>query len=80
MKALLKAFVLLLCTSFAATVLLFVWIGSRGVSAKAQPGRFETTVARLMRRLAVPRSGLRQSRSSGLRQVYLRPWRPDRLG
>lgn len=34
----------------------FLWIGSRGISAKAEPGRIETFVARTMRSLAVPRS------------------------
>lgn len=34
---------------------MFVWIGSRGISARAEPGRLETLVARTMRRLAIPR-------------------------
>ena len=54
MRAVLKSFVLLLCIAVVAGVLLFAWIGSRGISAKAQPGRFETTVARTMRRFAIP--------------------------
>src|SRR5437867_3749899 len=31
-------------------------MGSRGISAKAEPGRTETVIARAMRRLAIPRS------------------------
>ncbi len=33
----------------------FVWIASRGISAKAEPGTLETFVARAMRGLAIPR-------------------------
>lgn len=33
----------------------FIWIGSRGITAKAEPGRLETVVARTMRGLATPR-------------------------
>ena len=33
----------------------FMWIGSRGVSARAEPGIVEKTVARTMRSLATPR-------------------------
>ena len=33
----------------------FMWINSRGISARAEPGRVETAVARTMRRLAIPR-------------------------
>jgi mono/diheme cytochrome c family protein len=32
------------------------WIASRGISARVQPGRIETAVARTMRGLAIPRS------------------------
>lgn len=48
----------LLLAALAATFLFvaFVWIGSRGVSAKAEPGRLETAVARTMRGLAMPRA------------------------
>lgn len=56
MKAVLKASVLLLALAAVASVLIFAWIGSRGISARAEPGRIETTVARTMRRLAVPRA------------------------
>ena len=55
-KAVLKAFLLLLATLAVLTVVVFIWIGSRGISAKAQPGRIETTLARTMRRLAIPRA------------------------
>jgi mono/diheme cytochrome c family protein len=53
-KAVLTAFLLLVAIIATVLVVVFVWIGSRGMSAKAQPGRFETFVARTMRRLAVP--------------------------
>ena len=56
MKAVLKAFALLVSVIAIGTVVTFIWIGSRGISAKAQPGRIETAVARAMRRLAIPRS------------------------
>jgi len=56
MAAVLKAFLLLVALVAVLAVLVFVWIGSRGVSARAEPGRIETIVARTMRRLAIPRS------------------------
>jgi len=56
MKAVVKAFVLLVGIIAIVTVVTFIWIGRRGISAKAQPGRVETAVARTMRRLAIPRS------------------------
>ena len=56
MKAVLKAFGLLVATMALVSVVTFVWISSRGISAKAQPGRAETAIARTMRRLAIPRS------------------------
>src|SRR5687768_1055261 len=56
MKAVLKALVLLVAIAAVVTVLVFIWIGSRGISARAEPGRIETAVARTMRRLAVPRN------------------------
>ena len=56
MKAILKAFALLVAIVIVVTVVAFIWIGSRGISAKAQPGRVETAVARTMRGLAIPRS------------------------
>jgi mono/diheme cytochrome c family protein len=56
MKAVLKAFLLLVAILAVLAVVTFIWIGSRGISAKAQPGRVETTLARTMRRLAIPRT------------------------
>src|ERR1051325_10016763 len=56
MKAVVKAFVLLVVIIAIVTLVTFIWIGRRGISAKAQPGRVETAVARTMRRLAIPRS------------------------
>jgi mono/diheme cytochrome c family protein len=56
MKAVLKALALLVVIIVVLGVLSFIWIGSRGISAKAQPGKVETFVARTMRRLAIPRS------------------------
>ena len=56
MKPVLKAFALLVAIVTALSVVAFVWIGSRGISAKAQPGLVETAIARTMRRLAMPRS------------------------
>jgi mono/diheme cytochrome c family protein len=55
MGAVLKAFLLLVAIAVVSLVAVFAWIGSRGISAKAQPGRVETVVARTMRRLAIPR-------------------------
>jgi mono/diheme cytochrome c family protein len=55
-KAILKAFLLLVVLIAALMVVGFIWIGWRGISAKAQPGRVETLIARTMRRLAMPRS------------------------
>jgi mono/diheme cytochrome c family protein len=55
MKAVLKAFVLLVAVAALLFVVTFIWIGSRGISARAEPGPVETVVARTMRRLAVPR-------------------------
>ena len=55
MKAVLTAFALLLALAIVAAIGTFVWIGSRGLSARAEPGAVETAVARTMRSLAVPR-------------------------
>jgi mono/diheme cytochrome c family protein len=55
-KAILKAFALLVATVALLAAVGLVWIGSRGISARAQPGRVETAIARTMRRLAIPRS------------------------
>ena len=57
MKTLLKAFALMVAVVIALTIVTFIWIGSRGISAQAQPGTLETVVARTMRRVAMPRSG-----------------------
>jgi mono/diheme cytochrome c family protein len=51
----LKAFLLLVGIVILVTVTAFLWIGSRGISARAEPGPIETAVARTMRRLAIPR-------------------------
>jgi mono/diheme cytochrome c family protein len=56
MKAMLKAFALLVTIVVIIMVATFIWIGSRGISAKVQPGRLETAVARTMRSLAIPQS------------------------
>jgi mono/diheme cytochrome c family protein len=56
MKAVLKALLLLLLVIAVSAVVTFIWIGSRGISAKVDPGPVETAVARTMRRLAVPRA------------------------
>jgi mono/diheme cytochrome c family protein len=55
MRSVVKAFFLLVAIAAVLLVAIFVWIGSRGISAKAQPGRLETAIARTMRRLAIPR-------------------------
>jgi mono/diheme cytochrome c family protein len=52
----LKAFLLLLVVAALSLAGVFIWAGSRGLSARAQPGPVETTVARAMRRLAIPRA------------------------
>jgi mono/diheme cytochrome c family protein len=51
----LKAFLLLLGVVIVCTVGAFLWIGSRGISARAEPGAVETVVARTMRGFAIPR-------------------------
>jgi mono/diheme cytochrome c family protein len=55
MRPVLKALALLIGIVAVLMVVGFIWIGSRGISAKVQPGRVETVVARTMRRLAIPR-------------------------
>lgn len=55
MKAVLKAFLLLVGVLAVVLVVTFIWIGTRGISARAEPGAIETAVARTMRRLAIPR-------------------------
>jgi mono/diheme cytochrome c family protein len=54
MKAVLKAFLLLVTVLAVFLMVTFIWIGSRGISARAEPGAIETAVARTMRRLAIP--------------------------
>jgi mono/diheme cytochrome c family protein len=51
----LKAFLLLLGVVILGTVGAFLSIGSRGISARAEPGAVETVVARTMRGFAIPR-------------------------
>ena len=55
MNAVVKAFMVLIVFGAAALVATFVWIGSRGISARDEPGAIETTVAATMRRFAIPR-------------------------
>jgi mono/diheme cytochrome c family protein len=55
MKAVLKALALLVAVIAIFVMVAFIWIGSRGISARAEPGPIETAVARTMRRLAIPR-------------------------
>lgn len=56
MKAVLKAFLLLIVSGLLLLFVTFMWIGSRGVSARGEPGTVEKFMARTMRRLAVPRN------------------------
>lgn len=56
MSAVLKALALLLALVAALSVVVFIWVGRRGISARAEPGSIETTVARTMKRLAIPRA------------------------
>jgi mono/diheme cytochrome c family protein len=55
-KAVLKAFLLFVVLAAVLAAVVFIWIGSRGISARAVPGRIETVVARTMRGLAIPRA------------------------
>ena len=55
MKPVLKALAALIGLGVVLLAVTFVWISSRGISARAQPGRVETVIARTMRRLAIPR-------------------------
>ena len=54
MSAVLKAFVLLVVILAVAIAAVFVWIGSRGISARDEPTALEAGVARTMRHLAIP--------------------------
>lgn len=55
MKPILIAALLLVGLGVVFGALIFLWIGSRGISAKAEPGAMETFLARTMRGFAVPR-------------------------
>lgn len=55
MRSVLKSLALLVGACVVLTIIAFLWVGSRGISARAKPGRVETAVARTMRHLAVPR-------------------------
>lgn len=52
----LKALALLVLVVVIVGFLGVFWIASRGISARAQPGRLETFVARAVRGLAIPRT------------------------
>src|SRR5690242_20254232 len=54
MKPILKAAAVLGCIAIALAASVFIWITSRGISAREQPGRIETRIARTMRHLAIP--------------------------
>ena len=56
MKTILKAVALLVLAVAIVGFLGVFWIVSRGISARGQPGRLETTVARTLRHLSIPRS------------------------
>lgn len=62
MKAVLKAALLLVAAAAIVLAAASVWIGSRGISARAEPGTIETALARTMRRLGIPR-GARDRRN-----------------
>ena len=54
LRPVLKAALLLAVVGAAAAAAMFLWIGSQGISAKAEPGALETFIVRTMRKLAVP--------------------------
>jgi mono/diheme cytochrome c family protein len=54
LRPVVTALLVLVAAGVLSGAALFLWIGSRGISAKADPGALETFVARTMRRLAVP--------------------------
>jgi mono/diheme cytochrome c family protein len=54
MKALLRILVFLLALAGLAAVGSGVWLWSRGIEARDEPGPFETSVARRARQLAIP--------------------------
>lgn len=49
MMTFVKAFLLLVTLMIVFVAVTFIWIGSRGISARAEPGRIETAIARTMR-------------------------------
>lgn len=53
-RPVLKALLVLLAAVVVLGAAMLFWIGSQGISAKAEPGALETFIARTMRRLAVP--------------------------
>lgn len=53
-RPVIKAFLLLVGIGVFVGAVVFLYIGSQGISAKAEPGQLETFIARTMRRLAVP--------------------------
>jgi len=55
-RRVLIASALLIAAVAVRGIAVFAWIGSRGISARAVPGRIETAVVRTMRRLAIPRN------------------------
>jgi len=54
LRPVLGALLVLVAAGALIGAAVFLWIGSQGISAKAEPGVFETFIARTMRRLAVP--------------------------
>ena len=56
-RSILKTLLLLVALLAIGAGIVFSWLSSRGISARAQPGRFETLAARTMRGLAIPRAG-----------------------
>jgi mono/diheme cytochrome c family protein len=54
MTTFLKALALVIGVLILIAFGMAVWIGSRGISARAEPGAVEMTLARTMRRLAIP--------------------------
>jgi mono/diheme cytochrome c family protein len=53
-NAVLKAFLLLVGLAALLIAAAFMWISSRGISARTEPGRVEAALTRTMRRLAIP--------------------------
>jgi mono/diheme cytochrome c family protein len=55
--ALLRAGIYLFALGALLAVVAFIWIGSRGISARAEPGLVETALMQVVRRMAIPRAG-----------------------